>query len=41
MKSLYSALKETFIYPLKNWIRKLIHEKDDDDNSFNHPWAIF
>lgn len=27
--------------PIRNWINKVVKRKDDDDNQFNHPYAIF
>ena len=41
MKTSYRQFHEQVIKPLKQWIRRIIKNQDDDDNQFNHPWAIF
>lgn len=41
MKNMYCQLQERLIRPLKEWLRRLTNKQDDDDNPFNHPWAIF
>jgi hypothetical protein len=40
MKIVYQQMQERIIKPLQQWIRKIMNNRDDDDNSFNHPWAI-
>jgi len=40
MVTMYQLLQERVIKPLQQWIRKIIRRRDDDDNSFDHPWAI-
>lgn len=27
--------------PVKKWINKVVNRNDDNDNHFNHPYAIF
>ncbi|MEP6750689.1 MAG: hypothetical protein ABJB86_23330 [Bacteroidota bacterium] len=41
MKTSYLLLRELIIKPIRQWIRRIINKQDDDDNQFNHPWAIF
>ena len=41
MKTSYRQLIEQAIKSLKQWIRRITNKQDDDDNQFNHPWAIF
>ena len=41
MKTNYHQLCERVVKSLKEWIRRIINRQDDDDNQFNHPWAIF
>ncbi len=40
MKTNYRQLTLQAIKYVKEWIRRKMN-KDDDDNQFNHPWAIF
>jgi hypothetical protein len=41
MKTVYLQLQYRVIKPLQQWIRKMVKREDDDDNQFNHPFAIF
>jgi len=41
MKTSYRQLGEQVIKFVKECIRRITKKQDDDDNQFNHPWAIF
>jgi hypothetical protein len=40
MKQYYYYLYNYLWKPARNFIVKLIKGRDDDDNHFNHPWAV-
>ena len=41
MKQRLHLLYERFWKPMKKWIRRIVKGRDDDDNNFSHPFAIF
>jgi hypothetical protein len=41
MKQQLHFLYERFWNPMKKWIRSIVKGRDDDDNNFSHPFAIF
>ena len=41
MKQRLHLLYKRFWKPMKKWIRSIVKGRDDDDNNFSHPFAIF
>ena len=41
MNSTFNHLNNRVLVPMKQWINKFIAGKRDDDDHFNHPFAIF
>jgi hypothetical protein len=41
MNSALNHLNNRLLVPVKNWINKVIAGRRDDDDHFNHPFAIF
>ena len=41
MRNNYRLLHKHLVKELRAWVRRILKKQDDDDNQFNHPWAIF